>query len=258
LFTVIITTHDRPLLLGRALRSLIDQTFQDFFVIIIADESLYLPPYEELKRLDGRYVYVLRSGVAGPAESRNMGLDLVRTDYVLFLDDDDAFEPDHLAALAREIKRCRPKIAYCDFKVVDEDRNTFPPKRLRVAPAAIGSVKTSNILVKNIIPNSCLVFLRKVIGSIRFDPSYIIYEDWDFLLNVAKNVDLVYLKMDSVLIHKSWAEGAANQRRGAKNNDKVIDQTLVIYKRHPAAQDVRLARQKFFADAGLNLPLTSF
>jgi glycosyltransferase involved in cell wall biosynthesis len=258
MFTIIIATHDRPMLLGRALRSLIDQTYQDFQVIIIADESKYIPPYNELLLLAGRYIYVLRSGTPGPAESRNVGLALVKTDYTLFLDDDDTFEPGHLAGLAKAIGTLRPEIAYCDFQVIDEDRNLSPPQILKTYPINLGLIDVKSLYVKNTIPNCALVFSSSLIASLRFDPTLIIYEDWDFLLHATRRAPLTHVEINSVFIHKSWAEGAANQRRGAGSNDKVVEQTLQIYKRHPAPDDIRLARQKFFVGAGLNLPIEEF
>ena len=258
LFTIIITSHDRPGLLGRALRSLLDQICQDFVVIIVADEAQTPPPYEELKDLAGRYLYILRSGAPGPAESRNIGLELTKTDYVMFLDDDDTFEPYHLAAMAAEITRLRPSIAYCSFQIVDEDRESLPPRRIKVVPAYIGSINPTSILVKGIIPNSCLAFSTSITKNIRFDPSLIIYEDWDFLLEAMKAAELTYVNINSVLIHKSWGDGSANRRRGSSHDDRLVEQTLRIYRKHPAPEDIRKARQKLFLEAGLALPFELF
>ena len=258
LFTIIIAAHGRPWLLGRTLKSLLDQTCQDFFVIVVADEALSPPPYEELKGLAGRYLYILRSGVPGPAESRNLGLELTKTDYVVFLDDDDTFEPNHLAALAEQIDPARPQIAYCSFKLVDEDREAIPPKILKVSAAYIGSVNPSSHLIRGIIPNSCLVFSTSITKNIRFDSSLVIYEDWDFLLEAMKIAELTYINVNSVLIHKSWGETMANQRRGSSHNDRLVEQTLLIYRKHPAPEEIRKARQNFFLDAGLTLPLELF
>lgn len=43
LFTVVVPTHNRPLLLQRAITSLANQTFQDFFLVIVDDAGSYLP-----------------------------------------------------------------------------------------------------------------------------------------------------------------------------------------------------------------------
>ena len=108
MFSIIVPTHDRPELLARALRSLQAQTWRDFTVIVVSDSPRYVAPYAELQALQGRYLYVLRSsGPAGPAASRNLGQRLAQAPYLMFLDDDDSFEPDHLARLAAN--SCRMK-----------------------------------------------------------------------------------------------------------------------------------------------------
>ena len=53
---------------------------------------------------------------------RNMGLDLVHSDYVMFLDDDDTLEPDHLMMLSKMVDRSGKKITFCNFKIIEEDR----------------------------------------------------------------------------------------------------------------------------------------
>ena len=110
MFTIIIPTHDRPYLLHRALQSLARQTFRDFTVIIVSDSSQYIAPYADLGTLPGRYLYVLRNDRPGPAESRNLAIELVTTEYAFFLDDDDALEETHLEALAAVVRNSRPEI----------------------------------------------------------------------------------------------------------------------------------------------------
>ena len=112
MFTVIVPTHDRPFLLHRTLQSLIRQTFRDFTVIIVSDSAHYIAPYEDLAALPGPYLYILRNDSPGPAESRNLAIDLVKTDYALFLDDDDTLAPDHLESLARTVTATRPELLY--------------------------------------------------------------------------------------------------------------------------------------------------
>ena len=177
-------THDRPLLLRRTLASLIAQTHADFQVVVVADSAAYVPPYQELHALHGRFTYVIRSGEPGPAASRNLGLQVAEGDYIVFLDDDDTFQPGHLAALARAIGsgQARPELLFCDFQVQNEDRTVFPPTPLSSQAASIADVTADSIYVRNRIPNSCLAYRRDVVAAVRHVTDLIIYEDWDFLL----------------------------------------------------------------------------
>lgn len=66
---------------------------------------------------DAVHVVVDTDG-AGPAATRNHGLDFVDTDWVAFLDDDDVLKPNHLRALARYAYLSGADVVYPYFDVV--------------------------------------------------------------------------------------------------------------------------------------------
>lgn len=256
MFTIIIPTHDRPVLLRRTLQSLIKQSYRHFTVIIVDDSGAYIPPYEILQELQGRYVYMIRSGIKGPAESRNMGLDLVRSPYVIFLDDDDTFEPEHLQALAEQIGDSAPEIVSCDFRVVNEDRTQTPPLQLSTGNASTLASNATTVFIINRIPNSCLAYRRDVVAAVRYATDMVIYEDWDFLLSCIKGRVLRHVPINSVNIHKSLANAPENMRRGNSRDDLIAEAMLHLYKKHQAPDmATRLARQSLMASAGVPLPL---
>jgi len=259
MFTIIVPTHERPLLLLRTLQSLIQQTYQDFQVVIVSDSSSHLPPYQELLALQGRYMYLLRSGMPGPAESRNLGVTLAHTPYVLFLDDDDIFEPDHLASLAAHIGLTRPALLFSDFQIRYEDRATFPPQTLSTETHSIADVDVASVFVRNRIPNSCLVYRRDLLADIRHPTDMRIYEDWDFLLTCLPGQTLTHVPVNSVVIHKTPATAPENMRRGNTRDDLIVATTLELYKKH-AAPDMatRLARQALLAGVGMEMGLENF
>jgi glycosyltransferase involved in cell wall biosynthesis len=92
LFSVILTTYDRPELLRQALTSVLEQTVEDLECIVVDDagtESVQLPD-------DARVRLVRRDENGGPGAARNTGLDAACGDYVAFLDDDEWFTPQRL------------------------------------------------------------------------------------------------------------------------------------------------------------------
>jgi glycosyltransferase involved in cell wall biosynthesis len=257
LFTVIVPTHKRPELLSRTLQSLIAQTFTQFSVVIVDDAASHLPPYSELQALQGRYTFIIRSGAAGPAESRNMALSMVRTKYVLFLDDDDTLEPEHLQSLANQIGSGSPEILFSDFKICNEDRTTSPPTHLSLDTFSIADVTKDSIYVRNRIPNSCLVYRSDVVANVLYETQMQIYEDWDFLLMCLRGHQLNHVPISSVVIHKSVANAPENMRRGNTRDDLIVEAMLYLYKKHPAPNEAtRLERQSLMSSAGIAIPLT--
>jgi len=260
-FTIIIPTHERPLLLTRTLQSLAAQTCQDFKVVIVSDSAGYLPPYQELTKFDQRFDYVLRcSGTPGPAASRNLGLAIADSEYILFLDDDDTYRPDHLAKLKARLLQDKPELLFCDFQIQNEDRTVFPPTLLPGGQSvSIADVTFDSVYVRNRIPNSCVAYRRDVLDGVRNETDLIIYEDWDFLLAAMHGRRLVHYATDGVVIHKSQATAPENMRRGNSRDDKIVDVMLQLYRKHPAPNmETRLTRQSLMAGAGVVLDLANF
>jgi glycosyltransferase involved in cell wall biosynthesis len=106
LFSVIIATFNRAALLPRALDSLLAQTETDWEAIIVDDGSsdataAVVRPYL-VQSPQLRYIYHANRGVAF---SRNRGADETFGSFITFLDSDDTFTPDHLAARRQVLDR---------------------------------------------------------------------------------------------------------------------------------------------------------
>lgn len=95
--SVIIATYNRAGLLPRAVNSVLDQTHEDYEIIIVDDCS---PDHtqEVIRRFNGPRVRSFRHEVnQGAAAARNTGIANARGEYIAFLDDDDECTPNRLA-----------------------------------------------------------------------------------------------------------------------------------------------------------------
>ena len=95
LVTVILPTHNRSGLVGRAARSVLDQVYQNLELIVIDDASTDDTP-DVLARLaaEDPRVRLLRNAVNTHAPgARNVALREARGEYVAFVDDDDEWLP---------------------------------------------------------------------------------------------------------------------------------------------------------------------
>jgi glycosyltransferase involved in cell wall biosynthesis len=256
MFTIIVPTHNRPQLLQRTLQSWIAQTYRAFTVIIVDDAGSYIPPFAELSQLTGRFNYLIRSGENGPAKSRNMALALNESRYVLFLDDDDTLESRHLETLAQHIGERQPPLLFCDFRVQYESRTSWPPQAGASETISIADVTADSVFVRNRIPNSCLVYRQDVVAGLRYDTVLDLYEDWEFLLQCLRGHGLEHVATPTVVIHKTAPDAPENMRRGNSRNERVIEVTLDMFRRHPAPNpQTRLARQSLLFGAGLSISL---
>ncbi len=99
MFSVVIPTCNRVAKIGRALRSVLVQTMDDYEIIVVDDGSTD-GTQELLAALDLTRCRVLRNPVnGGVSAARNRGVAAAKGEFIAFLDDDDEFRPTVLAAL---------------------------------------------------------------------------------------------------------------------------------------------------------------
>src|SRR5262245_57747116 len=95
--SVIIPTYNRRDFIREALASVLAQTCQDFELIVVDDGST--DGTEEIVREfpGARYVFQENQGVSA---ARNVGAALSQGELIAFLDSDDFWQPEKLAAQA--------------------------------------------------------------------------------------------------------------------------------------------------------------
>ncbi len=102
-FTVIIPTYNRLELLKDAIQSVIDQTFSDFELIIVDDQSTDNTKEMVCSFCDERIKYFLNDHVKGPGGARNSGIFRAKGEWIAFLDSDDIWLPKKLDLIHEKI-----------------------------------------------------------------------------------------------------------------------------------------------------------
>lgn len=111
LISVVIPTHSRPELLEEAVISVRNQSYAGWELVIIDDGSAPPVDCERLENAAGRKITLVRhENAKGVVASKNAGIENVKGDIVLYLDDDDLLTPDALETIAR---------AYCENPRLD-------------------------------------------------------------------------------------------------------------------------------------------
>lgn len=251
-FSVIIATHNRPLLLERALLSLQQQTYPCHQVIVVSDVIDPLTYTTANKNSRGTDIFVQRKGIPGPAESRNLALKLVSGNYVLFLDDDDSFRPDFLDKIAQSLPaHASDTIFYTDFEVLYEKRQAERIVEESSQVINIANHDHSSVFTKNFIPINCLIYPVSALHGVQFDNN-IAYEDWDFILCACAHARLQHLPITGPVIHKDTV--GTKEHRGEKNKPGLLQDYIKVYTKHPPPNAAIAAqRERLFTSIGIDI-----
>lgn len=183
--SIIIATYNRSCLIGNMLHSIQDQTFKSWECIIVDDGSsdntrnvIY-----DFTAVDSRFKYFFRSSAyrKGLPGSRNMGLDHIKGNYIIFFDDDDIAHPQNLETCLKVLKETG--VFFCRY-----DKKPFFTRKFDNAFEKIGEVSSRSFSVKDIdkfitgeLPfASCTVMWKKeCFNDIRFDEELMFAEEWE-------------------------------------------------------------------------------
>ena len=112
--------------LEKFLDSILQQTYQNLEVILINDGSTdgSAAICQRYKNQDAR-VKVYHKPNGGVASSRNRALEAVTGDYIVFVDNDDWLELDHIQSLYDLLRKTDADIAIGNFTQFIEDQGSF-------------------------------------------------------------------------------------------------------------------------------------
>jgi GalNAc5-diNAcBac-PP-undecaprenol beta-1,3-glucosyltransferase len=188
-FSIVIPTYNRADFIALTLQSVLEQTFEWFEVLVVDDGSK-----DNTAEVVGRFsdprlsYYPKENGERGVA--RNYGFARARGEYVLFLDSDDRFHPDHLATLHRKIEALsQPNFIATKY---DFDRNGV------IAASDTGAMAEGWYALDTFIQGNalaCNICVRRANPALRLfeeDRQYAAVEDWMFMLENTQD-DRVYL-----------------------------------------------------------------
>jgi glycosyltransferase involved in cell wall biosynthesis len=180
--SVVLPTHNRVALLGRAIESVLSQTAADFELIVVDDASqdgtgAYLAT---LGKRDSRVRVVSTAAAKGGAGARNEGLRFCRGEWTAFLDDDDQWLPTKLQRQL-ELLSANPSAVACSCGYV-RCRPAGVSKHVQVLADA-----TLQQLLEESALGSASLFME--IGG--FDPTLKSAQDMDLWIRLRQRGEIV-------------------------------------------------------------------
>jgi glycosyltransferase involved in cell wall biosynthesis len=211
LVSVVIRTIGRASL-QRSLDSVASQTYRPLEIVIVrarSDALRFAAPLVDDVRVVG-------NGSLDRPQAANAGLDAARGEWLVFLDDDDRFERDHLQSL---IECARgdgdARVAYSATAGVDADES--PVTYLRTP------FNRQELFRQNYIQIGAALFHRSLVRmGCRFDESLALLQDWDFWIQLAQRTHFAFSgKATNVWF---FTQGDSGSGAGANRNPELVNE----------------------------------
>lgn len=185
--TVVVPAYNVSTTISETLRSIFNQTFSDFEIIVVDDGSTD-GTSSLLKQIKHPALRVVRQVNRGLAGARNTGLSLAAGQYVAFCDSDDLWEPEKLELHVRHLdERSDVGISYAGSSLID-DQGKFLKT---VQRPKLGVVSAGDVFKRNPIGNGSAAVVRKAaFDAITYWPTQETERRWWFDETLRQSEDI--------------------------------------------------------------------
>ena len=221
LVSVIIPYYKKKKYIINSIKSVLNQTYENLEIIIIYDDENQndLDFIQEIKKKDKRIFIIKNLKTMGAGDSRNIGINNSKGQYIAFLDADDTWQNDKLNKQINFMKSNDYKITHTSYYIVDESQRIIGKRIAR-------NFFRLNDLLKSCDIGTSTVILKKdlINGNVKF-ASLKTKEDYVLWLKLLEKNAKIY-GLDEILTF--WTKSRSSL--SSSTFQKLIDGFRVYYK----------------------------
>jgi glycosyltransferase involved in cell wall biosynthesis len=229
LVSVIIPCFNSGKYLAETIKSVLNQTYQNFEIIIVDDGSTDIFTRQYLSELTHPKIKVFFKENEGVSITRNIAISHSTGEYILPLDADDTISKDYLELAVTEFNRNRClKLVTCDIETFGCKKGIIPSEEFTI----------EKILAKNMFVVSSLFKREDYDKTHGFNPNMKEgFEDWDFWLSLLADGGEIFRINKTCFYYRLHKDS----RNNLLDNERLRKLRYQIYENHAA-----LYQQYFF------------
>ncbi len=195
--TAVLTTYKRPVeIVGRALKSVVEQTYEELEIILVND----FPEDEKLSKeliglcrgFERNVVYLPMKKNSGANAARNYGAGVSKGAFIAFLDDDDEWSPEKIELQMQKMTDDNIGIVYCNTWINSEKSHSIKPRFKNAKPE--GNIYPV-LFGKNVVGSTSFPLIRKKafdeVGG--FNETMPALQDMELWLRIAQSYTVKYI-----------------------------------------------------------------
>lgn len=214
--SVIIPIYNTQQYLRKCLDSLLNQTLDDFEIIMVDDGSTdnsaeIAKEYERNNGIIFRYVYKENGG---QASARNIGINISLGDYLGFVDSDDWVSADYLEKLYLGCINNNAEISMCGIYRIWDNGLKKEFKSGFHKNGVYNNIEA--VLTKTSFSPWNKLFKKDLFKGLRF-PESMVYEDFAFIPQIIARAQQIYYISDKLYFYY-WRAGSTINNNNIRND----------------------------------------
>ena len=217
LVSIIMPVYNRISVIKNAVKSVLNQSYENFELIIIDDCSTD-GTSDLIKTFDDeRIKLVFNSSNKGPSGARNAGLHIASGKYVAYLDSDNEWDRNYISSIVGAFLDLPDADAVYSGQLLYEGSDSHP------MVIRFGSMNKSLLNNRNYIDVNCFSHTLDIFNKLGgFNENLKRAEDWDFILKITNNSKIYSIP---ILLSKYYFDKVDNRISdfAFKNHEQVLE-----------------------------------
>lgn len=240
--SVIIPTYNRANQIGNAIQSILNQTYLDFEIIVVDDNSLDNTKEIVMSLKDDRIRYIRHGENKGAPSARNTGIKAAKGEYIAFQDSDDEWLPTKLEKQMKAFENVSPQVGvvYSGCLRFENAKKEYIPYSWVIQKE--GYIH-NELLKGNFVTTPSIVARKECFENAgMFDERLPRLQDWELVLRFSKYYEFKYI--DEPLLVSTFTPCSISSNREAR-----IDALKLILSKHlkDFAEDKKLLSKYYFS-----------
>jgi glycosyltransferase involved in cell wall biosynthesis len=219
--TVIIPVYNREQCVGRAIQSVIDQTFSDFELLMIDDHSTdnSVQIIQQHIDKDSRISLIMHDKNRGAQAARNTGIKVAKGTWIAFLDSDDEWLP----------KRIQTELSLANELGVSVVHSACYLKQENSELKLLGVPQLSGNIYKDLLKHpgpmfQGLLVRKECFERIKYlDEAIVSYQEWETAIRLAEFYPFAYAEEPLFIYHYHKGETISKDvRKGIEGWSQIV------------------------------------
>ena len=194
--SIILPTYNRAHRVGKAIESVLTQTYTDFELLVIDDGSTDETEQVVTRYMDKRVHYYRMAENGGQSKARNCGMQMAQYDYLAFEDSDDLWRPEKLKVQMEVMQGAEHDVGmvYHKFRYdLGEGRGMVLPDEKIPLEKKSGNIY-EQLLWDNMVGMPTMLLKKECVNVVGgLDESLKCLEDYDFALRIAQKYKAIFI-----------------------------------------------------------------